>query len=97
MSLSADDIKKVAHLARLEIQEENIPAHIDSLNNILNLVEEMNTIDTQGVTPLAHPLDLTQVLREDKVTEKDQRELFQSIAPKTEAGYYLVPQVIEEG
>jgi aspartyl-tRNA(Asn)/glutamyl-tRNA(Gln) amidotransferase subunit C len=95
MSLDKSDVEKIAHLARLSIQENDIPDYARDLNNILNLVEQMSAVDTQDITPMAHPLDAHQRLRPDTVTEVDQREAFQAIAPKTEAGVYLVPQVIE--
>lgn len=95
MSLDKTDIEKIAHLARLAIDENDISSYARDLNNIFNLVEQMNGADTSDITPMAHPLDAHQRLRKDIVTEFNQRELFQSIAPKTEAGVYLVPQVIE--
>lgn len=95
MSLNKTDIEKIAHLARLAINETDIPDYARDLSNIFNLVEQLSEADTTDITPMAHPLDAHQRLREDIVTETDQRELFQSIAPKTEAGVYLVPQVIE--
>ncbi|MCB2426090.1 Asp-tRNA(Asn)/Glu-tRNA(Gln) amidotransferase subunit GatC [Methylophaga pinxianii] len=95
MSLDKSDVEKIAHLARLAIDESSIPAYARDLNNILNLVEQMSAVDTETVSPMAHPLDAHQRLREDVISETDQRELFQSIAPKTDAGVYLVPQVIE--
>ena len=95
MSLDKTDVEKIAHLARLAINEGDIPDYARDLNNIFNLVEQLSTADTSNVTPMAHPLDANQRLRADEVTETDQRETFQAIAPKTEAGVYLVPQVIE--
>ena len=95
MSLDKSDVEKIAHLARLAIEDQDIPDYARDLNNILNLVEQMNAVDATDILPMAHPLDAHQRLRPDAVTEVDQRELFQSIAPKTEAGVYLVPQVIE--
>ena len=95
MSLDKTDVEKIAHLARLAIDEGDIPDYARDLNNIFNLVEQMNAADTSDITPMAHPLDANQRLRADEVTETDQRETFQAIAPKTEAGVYLVPQVIE--
>lgn len=95
MSLDKSDVEKIAHLARLAIDESSIPAYARDLNNILNLVEQMSAVDTETVSPMAHPLDAHQRLRKDVISETDQRELFQSIAPKTDAGVYLVPQVIE--
>ncbi len=95
MSLDKADVEKIAHLARLAIDDKDIPHYAHDLSNIFDLVAQMNDADTQDILPMAHPLDANQRLRADSVTETDQREQFQSIAPKTEAGVYLVPQVIE--
>ena len=95
MSLEKEDVINIAHLARLAIDEDDIPEYARNLTNILILVEKMNTIDTKNVEPMAHPLDTYQPLREDIVTESNQRDHFQRIAPQTEAGLYLVPKVIE--
>ena len=95
MSLDAAEIKKIAHLARLGINAEDIPEYSRNLSDILAFVEQLNAVDTTGVEPLAHPLEATQRLRADVVSESDERENFQSIAPQTESGLYLVPQVIE--
>ena len=95
MSLDADDVKKIAYLARLKIDDADIPDYVSNLSNILELVEQMNSVDTEGVLPMSHPMDAVQRLREDEVTESDQRDHFQEIAPSTEDGLYLVPKVIE--
>lgn len=95
MSLDADQVRKIAHLARLALNESDIPEYARNLSRILGLAEQMNAVNTQGVEPLAHPLDSSQRLRSDEVTETDQRERFQAIAPQVEAGLYLVPKVIE--
>lgn len=95
MSLGPDDVKNIAQLARLNISESDITDYANNLSSILNLVEQMNAIDTSNVSPMAHPQDLAQRLREDKVLEQNQREQFQKIAPATENGLYLVPRVIE--
>jgi len=95
MSLEKADIEKIAHLARLQIDEQDIPEYASRLSSILELVEQMNSADTQGIVPMAHPLDVVQRLRADVVSEEDQREKFQAIAPATENGLYLVPKVIE--
>lgn len=95
MSLDADQVRKIAHLARLAIKESDIPEYARNLSRILELAEQMNAVDTAGVEPLAHPLDTSQRLRPDEVTETDRRERFQAIAPQVEAGLYLVPKVIE--
>jgi aspartyl-tRNA(Asn)/glutamyl-tRNA(Gln) amidotransferase subunit C len=96
-TLTLADVEKVAHLARLAMPEEKIPLYIRNLTNILELVEQMNAIDTSHIIPMAHPLDIPQPLRKDIVTESNQRELLQSITdPKAKkAGFYLVPKVIE--
>ncbi|OOZ39933.1 asparaginyl/glutamyl-tRNA amidotransferase subunit C [Solemya pervernicosa gill symbiont] len=95
MSLDASEVKKIAHLARLAISEEDVPEYARNLSDILNLVEQMNAVDTSGVTPMAHPLDMNQRLRPDAVSEENQREHLQAHAPATEAGLFLVPKVIE--
>lgn len=95
MRLPPDQVEKVAHLARLAIDDAEIEAYAQDLSRILDLVEQMNAVDTTGIEPMAHPLDMAQRLRPDVVTEGNQRELFQSIAPCVEAGLYLVPRVVE--
>ena len=95
MSLDKQDVVNIAHLARLSIDAQDIPEYTRNLSSILELVEQMNKVDTIDVQPMAHPLDAVQRLREDIVSEGNQRDLFQSIAPETEAGLYLVPKVIE--
>ena len=95
MSLDKSEVQKIAKLARLAIDEQDIANYSTELSSILDLVEQMNSVDTRGITPLAHPLDLAARLRQDKVTETNQREHFQKHAPLTEDGCYLVPKVIE--
>ena len=95
MSLTPDDVQKIAHLARLAVSDEEASAVAGDLTNILELVEQMQQVDTTDVIPMSHPLHMTQRLRPDEVSEHDQREKFQSIAPATENGLYLVPKVIE--
>jgi aspartyl-tRNA(Asn)/glutamyl-tRNA(Gln) amidotransferase subunit C len=95
MSLQRSDVEKIAHLARLAVSEDELDAVTADLSNILHLVAQMETADTTGVEPMAHPLHMVQRLREDAVSETDQRERFQAIAPLTEDGLYLVPRVIE--
>lgn len=95
MSLDADTVKKIAHLSRLAISNEDIPAVLSKLDTILNLVNEMNKIDTSKVTPMAHPMDETQPLRIDEVSEINQRTLFLENAPEAEAGMFIVPQFVE--
>ncbi len=93
--LSLDDVRRIAELARIEVPEEGVAALQHDLNGIFDLIEQMRAVDTTGVEPMAHAIDLTQRLREDRVTETDQHELFQSAAPRVEDGLYLVPKVIE--
>jgi aspartyl-tRNA(Asn)/glutamyl-tRNA(Gln) amidotransferase subunit C len=95
MSLSRDEVKRVAWLARIEISESEAAAAEGHLNDIFRLIEQMQTVDTEGIAPMAHAEDVVQRLREDRVTEADQRELYQSVAPQVEGGLYLVPKVIE--
>jgi aspartyl-tRNA(Asn)/glutamyl-tRNA(Gln) amidotransferase subunit C len=94
-TINREDVIKVAHLARLAITEDSIDKYTMNLSNILDLVKEMNEINTNNIEPMSHPLDFTQRLRADIVTEINQRELFQSIAPHTDSGLYLVPRVID--
>ena len=95
MSLDRSDVERIAYLARLAIDEQDIPNYTENLSNILQLVDEMQAIDTSGVEPLAHPLDGEQRLRADVVSETNQREQLQQVAPATEEGLFLVPKVIE--
>ena len=95
MSLTPDDVQKIAHLAKLAVSEEEASSVAGDLTNILKLVEQMQQVDTTDVLPMSHPLHMTQRLRPDEVNEQNQREKFQSIAPATENGLYLVPKVIE--
>jgi len=95
MSLTASDVKKISHLARLAIDDADIEQYANNLSGILGLVEQMDAADVANIEPMANPQDSTQRLREDVVTEVDQREKFQSIAPVTESGLYLVPKVLE--
>ncbi|WP_423063646.1 Asp-tRNA(Asn)/Glu-tRNA(Gln) amidotransferase subunit GatC [Candidiatus Paracoxiella cheracis] len=94
-TLKTDDINHIAHLARLTIPKEENELLLNELNKILDMVAEMNAVSTDKVDPLAHPYDEKQPLRADVVTETDQRQLFQKIAPQTQAGLYIVPAVIE--
>ena len=95
MSLEPREVEKIAHLARLAIRDDDVPAYAGNLSAILDLVAQMNQVEVQNVVPMAHPLDMPQRLRADEVTEHDQREVFQAVAPQVEAGLYLVPKVIE--
>ncbi|MCP5328468.1 MAG: Asp-tRNA(Asn)/Glu-tRNA(Gln) amidotransferase subunit GatC [Steroidobacteraceae bacterium] len=96
MSLSRSDIDKIAYLARLELTEAEIPAYVDSLSRIIDFVGELESAQTAGIEPMAHPLPgLAQRLRADEVLETDRHEHYQRNAPQVEGGLYLVPKVIE--
>ena len=95
MSLERSDVENIAHLARLAVNESELDSVAGDLSTILRLVEQMSAVDTTGVTPMAHPLHMAQRLRPDEVSQIDERAHFQSIAPATENGLYLVPRVIE--
>ena len=95
MALERSDVEKIAHLARLGLNDADLPQTTATLNSILGLIDAMQAVDTAGVEPLAHPLEATQRLRADVVSETNQREAYQAIAPAVENGLYLVPKVIE--
>lgn len=95
MSLTPDQVRRIAHLARIETSEAEVQTTLEHLNGIFSLIEEMQAVNTQGVEPMAHAQDLAQRLRDDVVSESDRRAAFQTVAPETEAGLYLVPKVIE--
>ncbi len=96
MTLTRRDVENIAHLARLEITEAELPVYVGSLSAILEFVEQLSNAATEGVVPMAHPLEgQVQPLRQDRVTESDRREAYQVNAAAVEAGLYLVPKVIE--
>lgn len=95
MSLTTEEVKKIAYLARLGIDEKDVETYAKDLSSILDLMTQMGKTNTDSVKPMAHPMDQMQRLRADKVMENNQREQFQSIAPQTESGLYLVPKVID--
>ena len=95
MSVSDDDVRKVSRLARLAILDENVHAYAEKLSGIVAMVDQLNAVDTTGVEPMSNPLDSVQRLREDVVTETNQREKYQSVAPEVEKGLYLVPKVLD--
>ncbi len=96
MSVTAQDIDRTARLAKLRIDETEIPAYVRNLNNLLKLADEMSQVNTDGIEPMAHPMEgQHQRFRQDHITEKNQRELFQTIAPQVTEGLYIVPKVIE--
>nr|WP_288465754.1 Asp-tRNA(Asn)/Glu-tRNA(Gln) amidotransferase subunit GatC [uncultured Pseudomonas sp.] len=95
MALERSEVEKIAHLARLGLSDSELPQTTATLNSILGLIDNMQAVDTTGIEPLAHPLETTQHLRADAVTEANQRDAYQAIAPAVESGLYLVPKVIE--
>lgn len=95
MSLEYADVQRAAHLARIALGEDEAAHYADDLGRILDLADQLQAVVTDGVAPLAHPLDATQRLRADEVTETNQRERFQRCAPAVEGGLYLVPRVVE--
>jgi len=104
MALSIEDIKKIAHLARIEVSESEASSTLTKLTGIMALIEQMQAVDTQGITPMSHSQDVVQRLREDVVSKTNQREAFQKVAPMlgngsseqaVDSGLYLVPKVIE--
>ena len=95
MALSPEEVKKIAFLARLSIQEENIEQYSEDLSGILDLVEQMNAANVDDIEPMAHPQDSMQRLRDDVVTETNQREKLMSNAPLQENGLFLVPKVLD--
>jgi aspartyl-tRNA(Asn)/glutamyl-tRNA(Gln) amidotransferase subunit C len=95
MSLDRTDVEKIAHLARLDIAEQDIQEYAENLTDILDLVDQMQAIDTTDIKPMAHPMDAIQRLRTDEVTEGNQRDQLQTVAPAVEAGLFQVPKVIE--
>lgn len=95
MSLDVDAVSRIAHLARLKIEDDATEHYARNLSDILDFVEQLSAVDTNGIEPMAHPQDVSQRLRSDEVTETNQREGFQAVAPAVEDGLYLVPKVIE--
>ncbi len=95
MKVTKDVVRQIAELAQLQISDDEVEAVTGSMTRILDLVEEMQSVDTDGVEPMAHPLDTRQTLRPDVVSEDDQRDYFQENAPEVQDGLYLVPRVVE--
>ena len=95
MALSIEDVKRVAHLARIEVTPDEAQDVLRKLTGIFGLIEDMRRVDTAGIAPMSHAADVSLALRDDVVTETDQRDLIQSVAPATADGLYLVPKVIE--
>ncbi|MBK8766363.1 MAG: Asp-tRNA(Asn)/Glu-tRNA(Gln) amidotransferase subunit GatC [Burkholderiaceae bacterium] len=95
MSLTADDVARLAILARLELSAQEAKTTLSQLNSVFDLIGQLQAVDTAGVEPMTHPIAMGLRLREDQVTESDAREQYQQVAPATEQGLYLVPRVIE--
>ncbi len=95
MSISSSDIAYIAHLARLHLSDAEASEAASSFSNILKLIDQMQSADTEGLTPLSHAIEASQELREDEITESIQRDELQKLAPRSEQGLYLVPKVIE--
>ncbi len=95
MAINLEQVGRIARLAHIEISPGEAEQTSEVLNGILGLIEQLQSVDTAGIAPMAHAQDVAQRLREDRVTETDQRAQFQAVAPETEAGLYLVPRVIE--
>ncbi|HSH48071.1 MAG TPA: Asp-tRNA(Asn)/Glu-tRNA(Gln) amidotransferase subunit GatC [Halomonas sp.] len=95
MALEQADVIRAAHLARIGLDESETGDYVADLARILGMVDQLKRLDTDGVAPMSHPLDATQPLRADEVTESDQREQLQRCAPAVEDGLYLVPRVVE--
>lgn len=95
MALNRSDVEKIAHLARLQLNEQEIPQYTENLSSILDLVSQMQAVDTSSVEPMANALDATQRLRQDAVTESNSRDKLQAVAPAVENGLFQVPKVIE--
>ena len=95
MSLTPDDVRRLARLARIAIDDDESAAVLERLNAVLRLVGEMRAVDTRGIEPMSHALDIAQRLRADEVRQADERSLYQAVAPAVEDGLYLVPKVIE--
>lgn len=95
MAVSKEEVSKIAHLARLGVDEDKLEEYATEINSVLGLIEQMSAIDTTDIEPLAHPLHATQRLRADAVTEDNQRELLQQGAPDVKSGLFVVPKVIE--
>lgn len=95
MAITQSDVEKIAHLARLELSASETEAVASSVSDILELVDKMQAINTDGITPLSHPFEAVQKLREDKVSETNRRDELQTLAPSSQDGLYLVPKVID--
>ncbi len=97
MSIKTKDLQNISYLAKINIQEKDFPHLERDLKRILDLIKKMDDADTSGVKALSHPLDVSQPLRKDEVTEIDESEKYLSLAPLVNFGHFLVPKVIDDG
>lgn len=95
MSLTPDQLQRIALLARIDVAPGEAPGVTERLNQVLGLIDQLQSVDTQGIEPMSHALDVIQRLRPDEVTEPDRRDDYQKGAPAVDQGLYLVPKVIE--
>ena len=95
MSLTPDQLQRIALLARIDVSAEELSGVTERLNRVLGLIDQLQAVDTEGIEPMSHALEVVQRLRPDEVTEPDRREAYQKGAPAVERGLYLVPKVIE--
>ncbi len=95
MALNTEDIKRIAYLARIQINDDEAAQTLKKLTGIMGLIEQMQAVDTTDIIPMSHSQDVVQRLREDVVTKINQRDAFQALAPATQDGLYLVPRVVE--
>lgn len=95
MAIELADVSRAAHLARIGVSEEEAAGYVDDLSHILEMADQLASIDTDGIEPLSHPLDALQPLRHDEVTETNHRDTYQACAPAVEKGLFLVPRVVE--
>ena len=95
MTLSLDDVRRIAHLARIDVDTDEVAQVHAKLESIFTMIGELNAIDTTGVEPMSHAQDVVLPLREDRVTETDRHAEYQKVAPAVEDGLYLVPRVVE--
>lgn len=95
MSLTPEQVSRIARLSRIELSATELETTREQLNGILGFIEQLQSVNTDGIVPMAHAVDVVQRLRPDAVTEQDRRAAFQAVAPDVEDGLYLVPKVIE--
>ena len=95
MALTKNDVESIAHLARLQVSDDEIADYVGKLSRIIGLVDELGKLDTTDVVPMAHPLHMSQRLRPDEVTETDHRDRYQQNSASVGQGFYRVPKVLD--